>query len=311
MATFTFHCPSTRLIVEGWIGSRAVSGDREDYFFDLPSRFCSSSPRALPLTCWRRLANDVQCKTDQIRIAWAAGDRIGALRIAARFYDSSNDTQMFKRGITGAELERLSGALRFMELHCQQSRCGLWLLTTNRDALRSLIADIWKRITRLQGTYRLHRYSVTTFESRGGLHAHIAFIGTHDVARRLRASKQFGDVIDVRQIADHNNLARKYLAKERTPQAGYKRSHMLGGRIAGSHQLPGGGDRVRLSRELERDAIEAGYVEAWQHTNARRSLERKPYRLRGYCSPAEGQKPLAGAADARTRGASRRVSSPS
>jgi hypothetical protein len=37
---------------------------------------------------------------------------------------------------------------------------------------------------------------------------------------------------------------------------------------------------VRLSRELERDAIDAGYVEQWQHTNARRSAERKPYRLR-------------------------------
>jgi hypothetical protein len=81
---------------------------------------------------------------------------------------------------------------------------------------------------------------VTTFESRGGLHAHIAFIGTHDIARRLRTSKQFGALIDVRLVTDHNDLALKYLAKERTPQAGYKRSHMLGGRIAGSHQLPGG-----------------------------------------------------------------------
>src|SRR5262249_31166463 len=42
----------------------------------------------------------------------------------------------------------------------------------------------------------------------------------------------------------------------------------------------GGGDRVRLSRDLERDAIDAGYVEPWQHTNARRSAERKAYPLR-------------------------------
>jgi hypothetical protein len=181
-------------------------------------------------------------------------------------------------GITGPELERLSGALRFASLHCKRPQCRLWLLTTNRDALRSLIADISKRITRLQATYRLHSYSVTTFESRGGLHAHIVFIGTREIAQRLRASKQFGDLIDVRRITDHNGLARKYLAKERTPQAGYNRSHLLGGRIAGSHQLPGGGDRVRLSRELERDAIEAGYVEAWQHTNAKRSVEEKPDR---------------------------------
>jgi hypothetical protein len=39
------------------------------------------------------------CKTDQIRAAWAAGDRIGTLRIAARFFDRSNDTKAFKRGM--------------------------------------------------------------------------------------------------------------------------------------------------------------------------------------------------------------------
>jgi hypothetical protein len=183
-------------------------------------------------------------------------------------------------GITGPELERLSGAVRFMELRCDSPRVGLWLATANRGACRALIADIWKRITRLQGACRLHPYSVTTFETRGGLHAHIAFIGTPEIARRLQTSKQFGHLIDVRPITDNDGLARKYLAKERTPQAGYRRSHMLGGRIAGSHRLPGGGDRVRLSRELEHDAIEGGYVEAWRHTNAKRSPERKSYRSR-------------------------------
>jgi hypothetical protein len=38
-------------------------------------------------------------KIDQIRAAWAAGDRIGALRIAARFFDRSMDTRTFKRGM--------------------------------------------------------------------------------------------------------------------------------------------------------------------------------------------------------------------
>ena len=31
----------------------------------------------------------MDCKVDKIRIAWAAGDQIGALRIAARFFDRS------------------------------------------------------------------------------------------------------------------------------------------------------------------------------------------------------------------------------
>jgi hypothetical protein len=38
-------------------------------------------------------------KISKIRAAWAAGDRIGALRIAARFFDRSANTKIFKRGI--------------------------------------------------------------------------------------------------------------------------------------------------------------------------------------------------------------------
>ena len=41
----------------------------------------------------------VNHQADQIRTAWAAGDRIGALRIAARFFDRSTDTKIFKRGM--------------------------------------------------------------------------------------------------------------------------------------------------------------------------------------------------------------------
>jgi hypothetical protein len=43
--------------------------------------------------------DDTRTKTDQIRAAWATGDRLGALRIAARFFDRSNDTLTFKRGM--------------------------------------------------------------------------------------------------------------------------------------------------------------------------------------------------------------------
>ena len=40
----------------------------------------------------------MKTKLDQIRDAWAAGDRIAALRIASRFGDRSPETQVFKRG---------------------------------------------------------------------------------------------------------------------------------------------------------------------------------------------------------------------
>jgi hypothetical protein len=38
-------------------------------------------------------------KSDKIRAAWAAGDHIGALRIAGRFFDRSDATKVFKRGM--------------------------------------------------------------------------------------------------------------------------------------------------------------------------------------------------------------------
>ena len=37
-------------------------------------------------------------KLSQIRAAWAAGDQIGALRIAANFFDRSDATKEFQRG---------------------------------------------------------------------------------------------------------------------------------------------------------------------------------------------------------------------
>jgi hypothetical protein len=168
--------------------------------------------------------------------------------------------------------------VRFMELYCQPKH-GLWWLHTDKGTQRTAIADIQKRITRLQVEYGLRPYNVTTFETRGGLHAHIAFIGNCEIVERLRSSAAFGEIIQIDPVTDPGGIARKYLSKERTPQAGYGREG-FGGRLRGSHRLEGGGDRVRLSRDLERDAIDAAYVEQWQHTNARRSTERKSYRLR-------------------------------
>jgi hypothetical protein len=41
----------------------------------------------------------MKSKTQQIREAIATGDQIGALRIAARLFDRSDDTKTFKRGM--------------------------------------------------------------------------------------------------------------------------------------------------------------------------------------------------------------------
>jgi hypothetical protein len=52
-----------------------------------------------PMSVFDVMAGHMNSKTDQIRAAWSAGDQIGALRIAARFFDRSSDTKTFKRGI--------------------------------------------------------------------------------------------------------------------------------------------------------------------------------------------------------------------
>jgi hypothetical protein len=126
-------------------------------------------------------------------------------------------------GITGPEVNRLCNAVHFMELRCKRSRVGLWLATTSRGTRRDEIADVWKRITRLQGDHGIRQYSAVAFESRGGLHAHIIFLGSSAIAERLKASSQFGTSVDIQAVTDPKSLVRKYLAKERTPQAGYGR----------------------------------------------------------------------------------------
>ena len=186
-----------------------------------------------------------------------------------------------QHGITGAELNRLGAAVRFMGRLSELSpRRALWWVTTDSETPRDTIADVWKRIGKLQGRHDLPKYSVLTFETRGGTHAHIIFIGNDQIAQRLKGSA-FGALVVVEPVTDEDGLVLGYLAKERTPQAGYRRPD-LGGRLPGAHKLAGGGDRVRLSRELERDGIEGGYIKPWVHTNAKRQQagERKSYRPR-------------------------------
>ena len=119
---------------------------------------------------------------------------------------------------------------------------------TDKGSSKETIAKIQKWVSRLQSNHNLWSYNVTVFETRGGLHAHILFIGNAAITDRLNRSA-FGPTVFAEPVTDPDGLSKQYLAKERTPQAGYKRTD-LGGRIGGSHRLPGGGDRVRLSRDL-------------------------------------------------------------
>jgi hypothetical protein len=205
-------------------------------------------------------------------------------------------------GVTGPELRRFDGACHQMQ-RAARSQGELWWLTTPKGSTRHAIAAYQKRITREQAARGLPQYSAWIFESRPALHAHIVFLGNRDIANALRRSRLCIDT-KIKPVHSIGGL-KKYLAKERTPQAGYGRPN-LGGRISGSHRLPGGGDRVRLSRQLERDAIEAGLVDPWKHTNAKRSAQRKARRPRRSSHDVERQgDPLAGPLNEQLAGAAK------
>jgi hypothetical protein len=182
-------------------------------------------------------------------------------------------------GVTWEEIKRFDGAVHFMQKYCKRAGGQLWWISTAHGSTRDFIDQVWKRLTNLQRAEDLPPYRAMTFETRGGLHSHIVFVGNRSIADRLQTSPALGDKIKVGKVYDLAGLSQGYLAKERTPQANYRR-HFLGGRIKASHRLEGGGDRVRLSEQLKLDALEARYVEPWQPENAKRTDDRKEYRKR-------------------------------
>jgi hypothetical protein len=66
-----------------------------------PNRLAARRPTTVARLDHRALksAQTMRSKTQQVRDALACGDQIGALRIAARFFDRSSATQIYKRGI--------------------------------------------------------------------------------------------------------------------------------------------------------------------------------------------------------------------
>jgi hypothetical protein len=170
------------------------------------------------------------------------------------------DGPISKSRYFGTESDRIRDAVRFMSNTCRPP-FGLWWATLAKRSDRALIADLAKKITALQGEAGAPPYNATTIESRGGLHGHTVYVGDAAMADRLRQQKKFGDTT----IAPVTNAERLigYLSKE------------VG------HRLDGGGDRCRLSRALERDALDAGAIAPHRHRNAKRSAApRAPRRTR-------------------------------
>ena len=144
----------------------------------------------------------------------------------------SNGAQQLRRtiaphGVTGAEIDRFSGASHLMQRYLRSCSDGeLWYLTTAKGASRETVATIQKRINRLQHERNFWAYSAWCFETRPQLHAHFLFCGDSAMVERLKRSYEN---ITIKPVYDLSRLLRGYQAKERTPQAGWGRERQLGG----------------------------------------------------------------------------------
>lgn len=96
---------------------------------------------------------------------------------------------------------------------------------------------------------------------------------TPKLISRLRASPQFpGDLLVVKK-AESAQWFVAYCSKELTPQAKFIAGTRLSRRRKGSHPLgEGGGDRLRMSKELKRDVLAAGCIPPWRRVYASRAL---------------------------------------
>ncbi|WP_166298295.1 hypothetical protein [Bradyrhizobium sp. 2S1] len=118
-------------------------------------------------------------------------------------------------GITGAELRRLSGAVHQM----RKTGGELWWVSAPKGSTRDGIAAVLKRISRLQSDQGLPKYATSVFETRPAFHVHAIFVGNSSVAADLNRSAVCRGC-HIARVTDADGLTKKYLAKERTPQAG-------------------------------------------------------------------------------------------
>jgi hypothetical protein len=169
-------------------------------------------------------------------------------------------------GLHPEEVRRLSEAGHFIE------RRGLsaFLTIEPDDTVREVADKVKNHVVTFQRRNGCPAYWVEVLEPRPCLHVHL-IVAAPD--RRLRglihslsASSLFGERIEAKRIYDMTGLAH-YLSKFATPQAHYAAGFVFR-RVKGSHIMQG--DRVRLSRDLERDMLAAGAIRPFARSYARR-----------------------------------------
>jgi hypothetical protein len=184
-----------------------------------------------------------------------------------------------KHGLTRHEVQRIAGSVMAIKTLARQRRQNVCWASFTAGSGSSIQSQFRKRLVTLQREEGIEQVWLAVSETDPDRHDHIVFLTTPALMERLAASPRFQQpLVKIGPVNDPKGLV-GYLSKEATPQAAYHNA-AVPRRKRGSHQLPGGGDRVRVSERLKAFALEQGYIEPWQPTNAKRSSTRKPNRLR-------------------------------
>jgi hypothetical protein len=174
-------------------------------------------------------------------------------------------------GLSFTEMKRLSAAAFWLE----KQGASVFLSTPGRTdndptATRVLSDRLKSHYCRFCALNALPPRWVEVWETRPGPHSHIICgIVSREKARALRKSISRSKVlaeVDVKPVYNRAGLV-EYLFGEMSSTARFASGRPM---RKGAYKLPGGGDRVRLSRTFEAELLAARLVEPWPKTNARR-----------------------------------------
>ncbi len=189
-----------------------------------------------------------------------------------------------RNGMSTAERKRLAEAVHSMR---RGGRSLMWLTVEAHGATEHEARQRSDRVKSDFGQIQVRagdkRYYVEVLEGEPTVHSHI--IGAtpsgskpHEIVERLKQSRVYGDNLEGGPVTDAAGLV-DYLSKEATPQAHYAACRSFT-RNKGPHKLgDGGGDRVRLSRQLDADLLRKGLVERRRRTYRKHGLKPPPRAL--------------------------------
>jgi hypothetical protein len=176
-------------------------------------------------------------------------------------------------GIDGPEYRRLSEGT-----HAIASRGPAIFVSlagrSENDATRVLADKLKNHIRTFNRRNYAPAFWVEIWETKPGPHFHLIAAAPRRMrealCRSVNASRLLGDLLAT-PVWSMTGLVPGYFREEATPQAWHGAGRNFR-RRKGSHRLPGGGDRVRLSPELAAELRLAGLLEPYRRTNARRAI---------------------------------------